>query len=236
MTPRPTAGRLYRAERRVRLSDADASGRVRRDAVARYLHDVAGDDLTDSGVGTRHETWVVRRTVIEVESPPRFGELLSVATWCSGLGGRWAERRTSLVGEHGGRVETASLWVYLDRRTLAPSRLSDDFLAMYGPSAGGRKVSSRFQLAWTPPAEAPATQWPVRATDIDVMGHVNNAAYWAAVEEVAASSPLEPPVRVTLEHGAGIDLGEKVELAVDRGTIWFVVDGEVRAVASTSRQ
>ena len=47
--PRP--GRTFRVAYTVRLSDADAAGRLRLDAVARYLQDAAIDDVAGDGVG-----------------------------------------------------------------------------------------------------------------------------------------------------------------------------------------
>jgi acyl-ACP thioesterase len=43
--PVPRRGRTYSARRRLRLADMDASGRLRLDALARFLQDVAIDDV-----------------------------------------------------------------------------------------------------------------------------------------------------------------------------------------------
>ena len=65
LVPEPDAGRVFRAERPVRLGDADPAGRLRFDACARYLHDVSNDDTRDSGLPD-DGSWVVRRTVLDV--------------------------------------------------------------------------------------------------------------------------------------------------------------------------
>ena len=75
--------------------------------------------------------------------------------------------------------------------------------------------------------------WPLRATDIDVVGHVNNAAYWAAIEEELARRG-RPRVRTAeIEFRSGLDLAEAVDIAI-RDTeagfaAWLLVDGDVRA-------
>ena len=51
------------------------------------------------------EAWVVRKTVIEVRAFPRYLEPLALATWCSGTGSHWAERRISIQGELGGAIQ-----------------------------------------------------------------------------------------------------------------------------------
>ena len=85
-------------------------GRLRLDAVARYMQDVSGDDSADSGLGG-DAPWGVRRLTIEIHENAGFREPLSLTTWCSGWGPRWAERRVSIAGERGARIEGAVLWV-----------------------------------------------------------------------------------------------------------------------------
>ena len=249
MVPLPEKGRIYQARRRVRLGDAARSRRLRFDACARYLQDVGNDDTEDSGLdaatGPSGGVWVVRRSVVDVLRPPRWGEWLDMATWCSGLGGRWAGRRMAMVGDHGGHVEIETLWVHLRPDTLSPARLPEVFLDIYAEAAAGRKVAARHVLAPPPADGLTAIPWPLRAVDYDVMNHVNNAAYWSAVEEVlalgaATGTDLRPrddrPVRAIMEYGPGIAVGAPVELLVrpegdDRIDLWFTVDGAVQASA-----
>ena len=251
MVPLPEQGRVYRARRRVRLGDVTPSGRLRFDACARYLQDVGNDDTEDSGLdeqtGIGAGVWVVRRAVVDVVSPPRWGEWMDLATWCSGTGGRWAGRRLSMVGERGGRVEIDTLWVHLRPETFVPARLPDAFLEIYGEAAGGRKISAKHLLEPLPlermeTGELQRLTWPLRAVDYDVMSHVNNAAYWAAVEELLARSPgrdprprADQPVRAVIEYGSGIAMGAPVELLIDRADkqldVWFTIDGAAHAAA-----
>ena len=56
---RPTGARAFTARRRVRLSDMDAAGRLRLDAVARFLQDAAIDDVQETGWGAPDHLWVV---------------------------------------------------------------------------------------------------------------------------------------------------------------------------------
>jgi acyl-ACP thioesterase len=184
----PAAGRVYQGQRRVRLGDASPGGRLRFDALVRYLQDVANDDTRDAGFDDVMG-WVVRRTEIEVRQFPVYLEPIALSTWCSGVGGRWAERRVHVVGEGGGHVEAATLWVHLDPDTMRPKVLPESFHALFGPSALGRTVRARRQHAEAPEDEGLVTArhtFPLRFTDFDVLNHVNNAVYWEAVEEELA--------------------------------------------------
>lgn len=184
LLPEPTVGRVFRTGRRVRLGDADVAGRLRLDATARIVQDVATDDSHDLG-RLRARAWVVRRTVIEQTVAAHYNEQLDLTTFCSGLGTRWAERRVSLTGDRGGRIETVSLWVHLDPTTGRPARLPEDFLDVYTPPAGGREVTARQLHEPVAPEDddVHTMPWWPRVTDLDVLDHVNNAASWEIVEQ-----------------------------------------------------
>jgi acyl-ACP thioesterase len=87
-----------------------------------------------------------------------------------------------------------------------------------------------------PPSSAPSAPWPLRFTDFDVLAHVNNAAYWEAVEEALASRrALRAPLRAEVEHRTAVERGASVELVAedrDEGLrVWLVADGAVAASA-----
>lgn len=235
LLPRPAAGRVFEAGRRVRLAEVDPTGRCRLDALVRHLQDVARDDSADSGLGDTMN-WIVRRTMLEVAQPPRFQEWLELATWCSGYGGRWAERRTQVRGDAGATVEAVTVWVYVDAETGRPARLPDDFFTIWGDTAAGRTVSARTTLPARWPDDAHDEPWAVRLADLDVVGHVNNAAQWMAVEEALDHAGWDHgPVRAELEHGPGVERDTEVRLrwtAVDGGVdTWLTTDGVAGSVA-----
>jgi acyl-ACP thioesterase len=233
LLPPPAEGRIFRARRRIRLSDMDAGGRLRLDAVARYLQDVASDDVDETGWGAPEHLWVVRRTRIDVLDPLLVGGEVELATWCSGLAPSAAGRRTSLVGAAGGRIEVESVWIHLGRDSR-PARLDDTF-GVYGAAAGGRRVATRLTLP-QPPAGASGVAWPLRAVDVDLLGHVNNAVHWTAVEDRLLGAHLDPavPFRALLDYHRPLDLDDELALVAFPGgdlSLAFVADGSIRAVA-----
>jgi acyl-ACP thioesterase len=171
---------------------------------------VSDDDTRDAGVDGM--TWVVRRTVMDISVFPRYLERFELITWCSGLGSRWAERRTTLLGEDGGRVEAATLWVALDPISRRPTHPSAEFLAIFGPSAYGRSVSSKLLLggfSTLTPIPTAVAGWAPRFVDFDVMKHMNNAVYWEVVEGVLADNPAcRAPLRVMVEHESPLVQGD----------------------------
>jgi acyl-ACP thioesterase len=232
--PVPAHGRTFSATRRVRLADLDRNGRTRLDAIARFLQDVAIDDVQETGWGTPLHLWFVRRIRIDILEPFLGDGRVDVTTWCSGLAAIAAGRRWSLTGDAGGRAEVDSVWIHLgpDGR---PERIGD--FGVYGEAAGGRRVSARAELA-DPPADAGRRRWPLRAADVDHHGHVNNAVYWQAVEDLLATHGPDPraPLGASLDYREPLDLGDDLELAVARNgaalTLGFVTQAGVRAVAA----
>ena len=235
LVPEPPAGRVCARRRRVRLGDASAGCRLRLDAVARHLQDIANDDARDADIGGDVNAWVVRRTVVEVSRFPVYGEELVLSTWCSGTGSRWAERRTSVVGDGGGLVQAASLWVHVDLASGRPAPVPERFLAAYGGAAQGRVVRARL-LHEPLVADAGSMPWTLRFADFDVLGHVNNAAYWAVVEEhLSARRELRAPMRAEVEYRGPVEPGDALVVRVadraDGFSLWWTVDGDVRSTA-----
>lgn len=244
LVPRPAAGRVHVSDGRVRLGDVDPAGRQRLDALARLLQDAANDDAVDAfgggAPGPEVMAWVVRRSLIEVRRPARFREDLTIATWCAGLGGRWAERRVSVSGSAGANVEVAMLWVHLDPTSGTPARLSRGFEERYGEAAGRRVVRARLHHPDPEPA-ATRRPWVLRSTDIDVLGHVNNAVYLAMVEDVLLDErqDLAGPTRIEVEYRRPLDAVDPVELAVAGSpdgamALWVLVGDRIRASAVVS--
>lgn len=235
-------GRRFTGRRKVRLGDADRWGRLRLDALTRYAQDVSDDDTTDAGLAAE-PGWVVRATTVDVLVTASLAEELTFTTFCSGVGRSWAERRLSVVGAEGARYEIATVWICINSTTGAPSKLTPQFLEIYGSAADNRRVSARLQND-KPPSDKDQVaidRWPLRAVDFDVYGHVNNAAYWAVLEQWLTDAP-DAPRRIRLEYGAGIEPIDSVAVArlIDESgpeagsslTLWWLPDGEGRPPAA----
>jgi acyl-ACP thioesterase len=212
LVPRPRRGRVFEQVTRPGFADCAPSGRLRLDALARWLQDVAYADVVEAQMADA-AVWVVRRTRIRVDRFPRFGETYGLATFCSGLGRMWAERRTSIgrLGEVRGDVEAVSLWVHLDPGDWRPIPLGQREAELYGESAAGRRVTAR--LRHPPPApDAQQSRWIFRATELDIAGHINNAAYWQPLEEELLGGPEPARIDAEVEYRTPCQPGEALVL------------------------
>jgi acyl-ACP thioesterase len=221
----PANGRVFETRRIVRSTDVAPSGRLRLDTVARYLQSAAEDDLADSGLA-EPVVWLMRRCELAISSLPRAGEGLQIHTFCSGTGPRWAERTTTLSSGDGELVQARAVWAVVSQADGRPVPLSADFLKIYGPSAGGRAASVRLSHPRPDSAEvADGRPWPLRATDFDEAGHVNNAVHWAAVEDELTVSGWIPSI-AEMEYHRAIMPGCNPVLVTDRrdreAAIWLM--------------
>jgi acyl-ACP thioesterase len=214
-------------EQRMRpgVADADASGRCRLDAIARWLQDVAYLDIVDAGFEGQG-AWIIRRTRIRVDAFPRFGEELSIRTFCSGFGRFSAERRTSITGD-AASVETVALWVRLDPEAGRPMRFPPEFASVYKESANGRDASVRLRHP-DPPEATARSSWFFRQSEIDSAAHINNSHYWVPLEEELAQGDPPGSIDAEVEYRDPAMPG-RADLLRDGDWIWVESDGTVNA-------
>jgi acyl-ACP thioesterase len=228
LVPPPAGGRVFVHAVAAGLADAAPSGRVRLDAIARWLQDAAYADVLDAEL---HEEaiWVLRRTRLEVARFPRFGEPVTLRTWCSGIGRMWAQRSTTVEGAGGARAAAVALWVHLDPAGTRPAPFSEREIAVYGPSAVEHGIKARLLHPGPDGDAAPAGTWTFRASDLDLLDHVNNAAYWQVLEERLIGSASEPePLDAEIEYRMPAAAGT-VDLAERDGLLWLRSGDEVLA-------
>jgi acyl-ACP thioesterase len=232
LVPAPERGRVFTQSMRPGLGDCAPSGRIRLDALARWLQDVAYADVEDAGIA-QLAVWVVRRTRISVSRFPRFAERFMVQTFCSGLGRMWAERRTTIADAQRGTpvVEAVALWVHLDPLNWRPAGFTDQEITAYGDAAGSRRVSARLRHP-APTGSMNGSRWLFRATECDLAGHINNAAYWQPLEEELLQQGPEPErLDAEIEFRTPTQPGEKLVVSNGRHRWIVAAEGETHASA-----
>jgi acyl-ACP thioesterase len=234
--PEPAEGRVYAMRRIVRSTDVTPTGRLRLDALARYLQTAAEADVAEAGLA-EPVVWLARRCELTIRALPGMGERLSVRTFCSGTGPRWAERTTTVSGPDGELVQATAVWAAVGQADGRPVPLSAEFIRIYGGAAAGRTVSARLSHP-RPPDCADGGPWQLRAVDFDTAGHVNNSVHWAVVEDVLAGGDWLPVVAVVEYHRAILPgclprlvTGEEAGQSV----IWLLDEDRLLASARLSR-
>jgi acyl-ACP thioesterase len=234
--PPPAAGRVFTAGYPIRRTDVTPGGRLRFDALARYLQDAAEDDVAESGLREPYD-WLVRKAVLTVRGYPRRGQRLRLATFCSAIGPRWAERTTTVTAGGTDLIQAQMVWVAVDPATGESCPVGPEFHRLYGPSAQGRRVSARLSHP-RPGPSAPGRDWPARASDFDTAGHVSNTVHWQAAEDVLAGLDWLP-ARAEMEYHHPVLPGARLRLvcrlAAGRADLWLQNDQARLASAQLSR-
>jgi acyl-ACP thioesterase len=226
-TSAPARGRVYAGSRTVRVTDVTPAGRLRLDAFARYLQEVAEDDVADTGWVAPYD-WLLRRCVVAAHGYPVLGDQVALRTFCTGTGPRWAERTTTLAGPGGDLMQATAVWVAIGRDGQ-PAELGPGFHSFYGQAAGARRVSARLTLP-APGPSAAGRPWPVRASDFDPAGHVNNTVHWAAAEDALVGLSWQPAA-AELEYHRPILPGDAPRLLVSAAAEevrFWLMDGGTR--------
>ena len=128
--------------------------------------------------------------------------------------------------------------MFVDREHGRPLTLDDDFHDSVR-RVGRRPARARAARARCATGRCDAVRpWPLRASDFDVLDHVNNARSLEAIEdELDARLPGRVARRARIEYRGTIERGDAVELASDvradgertsELAAWLSVDGEVR--------
>lgn len=186
------SSRQFHISRQVALSDTDPAGRLRFDAAARYLQDVAAFDALDadiSGIGN----WVLKQNNFEILAFPTYGQKLDSKTYLTGSGRAWVER-TSIISDKSSGSElivARALWVLTNLTTGTPISIPQLVYSIYGPLATHHKVSIRNGTRPEVPLGANKLEWQIRFSDQDVLAHLNNATYLETVEEILYQNHIE---------------------------------------------
>lgn len=225
----PESGTLFEFERPVRTADVDEDKRLRLDGVARYLQDIASDNVNAMGAGVISPVWIVRRTVIDVVRPVTWPTRVHLRRWCSAMSNRWATMRVDLESADGGLIETEAFWININPETGMPTRVSDEL----EQDLMGRTTEHR--LRWRPLLKEAAPDieeaaFPLRFTDIDPMRHLNNTVYLHVIEDLLSADALrDAPHRVVIEYLRPIARDAAVTIRHRRDedglAVWFLVDG-----------
>lgn len=203
----------YSRRFQVRHYELDSLGHVNNAVYLNYLQQTAIEASADAGYDlARYEEmgviWLIRNTIIEYGRPAGFGDELLVTTWVSDFG-RVQSHREYLVTHGGGGDVVARArikWAFLDKDTLAPSRIPPEMVATFQPN-GRRSIRHlRPGQGEKPTVEAHryTSRRRVQHYELDPAQHVNNAIYLNWVEQAffdASSAAGYPPARLMQEFG-----------------------------------
>jgi acyl-ACP thioesterase len=175
---------LFSENFRVRIDEADWTGRVTPVSLLNYLQDAAYQHAAEMGIAMadlrqQRLTWVLSRYFIRFFQYPKLKQNVQVRTWPSARDGRFTHRDYEVIADAQPVVAATCSWALLNIDTRRPVLL-DEFLPAYPlrPSRSLEFPADKIPLADTVDGEV---HFPVRRSDLDVNRHVNHTVYveWA---------------------------------------------------------
>jgi acyl-ACP thioesterase len=202
---------------RMRSYDLDAGGRVGLSAMCRYLQEAASNhaaalDVALERLGPLGLAWVLGRLHLRLERVPRWGEEIRVETWPSGRDSLRATR-DFLLGTESGEIfaRATTAWSLVNVARRRPVKLPDFVLELVPPERS-RAIDDAFERIPEPESYSLSREVPIRRSDIDLNGHVNNARYVDLLLEAAPDEvwPARVPRSLEIAFRAEIGPGDRI--------------------------
>ncbi len=164
-------------------------GEVRSATILRLLQETATRASSDAGFDAAYyeragTLWLIRRTIVSLGAPARYGDTLEVRTWIADFR-RVRSQREYEVWSGGHLVARASSdWVHIERRTGRPRRVPEEWQQRFpcDPADASRRVA--FAESAAPPG-AVTFERRIELHELDALQHVNNANYVSYLEQAA---------------------------------------------------
>ena len=149
-----------------------------------FLQESAWHHATSNGFGwqelmDKEQIWALSVVKVKVERLPEWNEKLRLLTWSKGGKGLYAYRDFELFDTGGQKLVSAtSAWLILDAKNRKPQR-TDSFDKEFPSCSTRSSVNEPIGRERENKQEKPtcSSYFNIKASDIDMNGHVNNVCY-----------------------------------------------------------
>ena len=216
--------------------DTDASFYLKPAAFMDMAQEIAYWAAQELGFGyddlhVHHVAWVLSRMHFHFENPPKWRDNVTLYTWHKGADGLFYLRDFFLQDADGNRLVTCtSSWVVIDERTrrlVRPEELQDKLSTGDVDDAIAERAPKVVMPRGAEPE--PAGEHTVVYSDVDIIGHTNNARYmvWAmdSIDYETASACRVKDVYINFNKettpGTSVQL-YRLKTEEDGALVWYV--------------
>ena len=216
--------------------DTDASFYLKPAAFMDMAQEIAYWAAQELGFGyddlhVHHVAWVLSRMHFHFENPPKWRDNVTLYTWHKGADGLFYLRDFFLQDADGHRLVTCtSSWVVIDERTrrlVRPEELQDKLSTGDVDDAIAERAPKVVMPRGAEPE--PAGEHTVVYSDVDIIGHTNNARYmvWAmdSIDYETASACRVKDVYINFNKettpGTSVQL-YRLKTEEDGALVWYV--------------
>lgn len=237
---------VFKRDAIIPLSLCDNTSRLSLTSMFTLFMDIATDHANELNLSSddlgEDKFWIAVRTKVKIYDRPKLSQKVTLATWPQEPVRVRANRHYTIGYDESVMISAKSEWTVVDMSTSKLQRLNDiypqDFefygeLAIEEPFA---RMSGGFEDA------KEIAQYTINSTDIDLVQHMNNAAYIRALMSVFSCKELEdsPIKEIEIVYKAQSYEGETLtikEREDDDATLYGMIkpDGTVAAVVRIVR-
>ncbi len=222
---------IYRTEKTIQHHECGADAALKLKDMLDYLQDVAGHHADELGVGLNsfgHKMlWVLSRLRVAVDDELTVGTPFTLETYPTGTNLLFAVRQYAMKSGDKTLLRGTSYWLLLDAETFRPLKPLDHLPPLIRDTEDGLQYFRDLgKIQKTEVAER--RPYKIGWSDIDEVGHLNNAVYgrfiYDAVGELTGGSPRIREFQINYNHQ--VLNGETVLCgAAKRDDGWIYVDG-----------
>ncbi len=209
----------YKKFYQARYDECSLFGFLTPAATVRYLQDIAVLHYNSANLDEGGH-WIARRTIIDFHQPIPAYSNLELQTFVGGTSKVTSQRNYKLRLENGEPVVTGrTTWVYLGSNGR-PARIPPSFVAYFWPDGPAPMAYDPDWPGW-PDCPAAISRQKVRFSDLDILAHMNNAAYvdlldnagWETqAEDALPTSGQLMPLHYDIEYLESAQLGQDLEV------------------------
>ncbi len=208
---------MYSYDARIRYSECSSDRQLTLPALINLFQNCSSFHSEDAGVGIdyvaeRDGAWFLLNWQIDIERLPSFCDKVRVCTVPYEFKGFYGSRNFWLEDENGNMlVKAASLWSYMNIKTLRPMKPDAEQIEHYGL---GEKLDMEYLPRKIALPEGLKEEQPidVRADMIDTNKHVNNGQYiniaMALFEQNEPGKAGKPVKRLLAEYKKSAVMGD----------------------------
>jgi acyl-ACP thioesterase len=198
---------IYRTEKTIQHHECGADAALKLKDMLDYLQDVAGHHADELGVGLNsfgHKMlWVLSRLRVAVDDELTVGTPFTLETYPTGTNLLFAVRQYAMKSGDKTLLRGTSYWLLLDAESFKPLKPLDHLPPLIRDTEDGLQYFRDLgKIQKTEVAER--RPYKIGWSDIDEVGHLNNAVYgrfiYDAVGEITGRAPRIREFQINYNH------------------------------------
>jgi medium-chain acyl-[acyl-carrier-protein] hydrolase len=205
---------------KIRTYQVGGNGQLSLHHLFSLFQDVAHRDATRFGFAyhqmLEHDRlWVLSRMSMDIDELPSYDDEVEIQTWVKSVSGPKSEREFTLTFKGKRVVRATSLWFCLSTDDHRPARipLERELKQLIHPEYARGLGAERIVGPSEKGEPAARSSYSAKPSDVDMVNHVNNAAYvrWV-LDNLEPENQLRPISGFEINYLSEVKLGDDIEV------------------------